>query len=238
LKKDHRRIIAMGGSSWLLDYWVLYHSGYFASPKSPKVCYLPTACGDDCVRIRMFEREMVEMGCVVSHLSLFDRTVDDIESFLLKQDMIFVGGGNTANMLAVWRVHGVDKILRQAWEQGILLCGYSAGGLCWFEGGVTDSFGGTDALNDGLGFLAGSFCPHYNSERSRRPVYERLVRTQKLPPGVAADEGVALCYEGTDLVRVVRASRGGVAWSVHGAGSNKLEGATDYVHDDLRVSRE
>jgi peptidase E len=106
-----------------------------------------------------------------SHLALFIRTVDDVESFLRDQDVIYVGGGNTENMLAIWRVHGVDRILGRAWEEGVVLTGLSAGSLCWFETGSTDSFGGLAPLSRGLGFLAGSHSPHYDGEESRRPHY-------------------------------------------------------------------
>jgi peptidase E len=118
--------------------------------------------------------------------------VADPEDFLMSQDVIFVGGGSVANMVAVWRVHGIDEILRKAWQAGIVLAGSSAGGLCWFEGGTTDSFGvKLRPFTDGLGMLAGSFCPHYNSEPERRPLYRRLVADGTLPGGIACDDGAA-----------------------------------------------
>jgi peptidase E len=121
--------------------------------------------------------------------------VSDPEDFLLSQDIIFVGGGSVANMLAVWRVHGIDQILRKAWHAGIVLAGSSAGGICWFEGGTTDSFGAKlRAYTDGLGMLAGSFCPHYHSEAERRPLFHRLVADGELPGGLACDDGVGAHY--------------------------------------------
>ena len=110
----------------------------------------------------------------VSHLALFPMpNVADPEDLLLSQNAIFVGGGSVANMLAVWRVHGLDVIMRKAWQAGIVLAGSSAGGICWFEGGTTDSFGRElRAFTDGLGLLAGSYCPHYDSEPRRRPLYQ------------------------------------------------------------------
>ena len=122
---------------------------------------------------------------------------------LLQQDIIFVGGGNTANLLAVWRLHGVDQALRQAWEAGIVLCGISAGMNCWFESSVTDSFGPLRELRDGLGFLRGSACPHFDGEAQRRPVYHRLIREQRLPAGVAADDGAAIHYVNGEIRRCV-----------------------------------
>ena len=111
-----------------------------------------------------------------SHVSFFPWPREDLRDHVLSRDVIFVSGGNTANMLAVWRVHGFDEILREAWEHGIVLAGSSAGMICWFEAGVTDSFGPQlEGMRDGLGFLAGSACPHYDGEERRRPVYQELV---------------------------------------------------------------
>ncbi len=119
-----------------------------------------------------------------------------------------MSGGNTANMLAIWRAHGFDEIIREAWEQGIVLAGSSAGMICWFEAGVTDSFGPQlEGMRDGLGFLAGSACPHYDGEELRRPVYQELV-ANGFPPGVAADDGVGLHYVGTELREAVSSARG------------------------------
>ena len=130
---------------------------------------------------------------------------DDLREQALAADAILVCGGNTANMLAVWRVHGFDRVLREAWEAGVLLTGWSAGMICWFEAGVTDSFGPQLAgLPDGLGFLPGSACPHYDGEERRRPVYTELVR-EGFPPGIALDDAVAAVYEGTELREIVTA---------------------------------
>jgi peptidase E len=139
---------------------------------------------------------------VATHLGLFGRPRTDMASVLTSQDIIYVGGGNTANMLAVWRVHGVDRMMRAAWERGVILTGVSAGMICWFECGVTDSFGPLGALRDGLGFLAGSACPHYDGEKDRRPTYQQLVRGG-FPPGYAADDGAALHFVDTDLAACV-----------------------------------
>jgi dipeptidase E len=128
--------------------------------------------------------------------------------------VIYIGGGNTANMLAIWRVHGFDRILREAWEAGVVLCGVSAGMICWFEAGVTDSFGPQlEGLRDGLGFLSGSACPHYDGEERRRPVYQQLVG-EGFPSGVAADDLVGLHYVGEELKEVVTACEGSGAYRV------------------------
>jgi len=172
----------------------------------PKICYLPTAVGDSAESIVTFYGAFPSSRCEPSHLTLFNRTVDDLRSYLLQQDMIYVNGGNTANMLAVWRLHGLDAILREAWQRGTLLCGFSAGGLCWFESGITDSFGPTlISMQNCLGFLPGSFCPHYDSEQSRRPTYQRTIAAG-LAPGWAIDDRTALHFEGTELHAKVSAA--------------------------------
>jgi peptidase E len=133
----------------------------------------------------------------------------------MSQDIIFVGGGSVANMLAVWRVHGIDEIMRKAWAAGIVLAGSSAGGICWFTGGTTDSFGPRlRPFTDGLGMLAGSFCPHYHSEAERRPLYQRLVAEGALPGGLACDDGVGAHFVDDDLEEMVSDRPGGAGYQV------------------------
>jgi peptidase E len=140
---------------------------------------------------------------------------DGLRELVLGHDVVFVPGGSTANMLAIWRVHGFDRLLRDAWEQGALLCGVSAGAICWFEAGVTDSFGPQlEGMRDGLGFLAGSACPHYDGEELRRPVYRRLVDDEGFPPGVAIDDGAAVLYRGTERAEVLSCRDGATAYDV------------------------
>ena len=167
----------------------------------PRVALLPTASGDgDGGIVRMYE--LLSAHADTEAVRLFgvpDRPRDRIEA----ADAVLVPGGNTANMLAVWRVHGIDDALGAAWRGGAVLAGWSAGANCWFESSVTDSYGpGLDPLHDGLGFLSGSFCPHYDSEELRRPVYRELVDTG-FPPGRAADDDAAFHFEGTELLEVV-----------------------------------
>jgi peptidase E len=190
---------------------------------NPRVCFLPTATGDHPESVARFYRVASELECRPSDLPLFQRTVDDVEAFLAEQDVIWVAGGNTANALAVWRVHGVDAALRRAWEEGCVMTGASAGMNCWFEASVTDSFSLSrlEGLRDGLGWLAGSACPHYDAEEMRRPVYRELVATG-FPAGYAAEDGVGLVFEGTELVETVSWREDGAAWRVapgSGAGS-------------------
>ena len=139
----------------------------------------------------------------LTQLSFYPYPPDNLRELALASDVILVCGGNTANMLAVWRVHGFDAILREAWEAGVLLTGWSAGMICWFEAGVTDSFGPQlEGMRDGLGFLPGSACPHYDGEELRRPVYTQLVRGG-FPAGIALDDGVAARYHGSELREIV-----------------------------------
>ncbi len=200
------RILALGGASLLassndgaLHQYLLDLTGL----ERPRICFIGTASGDNFEYIASFYAFFARRS-EASHLGLFDRRVDDIGAFLGEQDVIYVGGGNTANMLAVWRTHGVDRALKDAWENGVILAGPSAGAVCWFEAGTTDSFGPEiGALRDGLRFLKGSFCPHYDSESLRRPRYEELVGSGSLPDGYAADDSVGLLFAGRELAEVV-----------------------------------
>ena len=159
----------------------------------------------------------------VTHLSFYPWPPADLRELALASDVILVCGGNTANMLAVWRVHGFDRILNEAWEAGVLLTGWSAGMICWFEAAVTDSFGPQlEGLRDGLGFLPGSACPHYDGEERRRPVYTRLVG-DGFPPGIALDDGVAAHYVGTELRSVITAEPAAGGYLVDADGERALD---------------
>jgi dipeptidase E len=207
---EPRWVVAMGGGGFSmepedprLDEAVLDLARRARGRDTPRVCFLATASGDAEGYIADFHAAF-DRRSEASHLALFARTVDDVEGLLLAQDVIYVGGGNTANMLAVWKVHGVDRALRRAWESGVVMTGLSAGSLCWFEAGTTDSFGLTLApLHGGLGFLPGSHCPHYDGEVQRRPLYQRLVGAGRLPAGYAADDGAALVFRDQTLQEVV-----------------------------------
>ncbi len=142
---------------------------------------------------------------------------------MLAQDVIYVGGGSTANLLAVWRAHGLDRILERAWNEGVVMCGISAGMNCWFEQSVTDSFGqGLRGLTDGLGLIPGSACPHYDGEEQRRPVFEQLVGAGELRPGWAADDGAALVFHGPELHEVVASRQAARAYRVEPAGGGGI----------------
>ncbi len=200
------RILACGGdgdfTAFLLD---------LSGRARPRFCLLPTATADDPARIVGFYDRVLQHDCAPFHVELFGTPQQPAER-VAAADIVWVGGGNTANMLAIWRLHGIDLALRAAWERGAVLAGASAGGNCWFEGNVTDSFGPQlAALADGLGILSGSFCPHYDSEELRRPIYRQLVADGALPPGIACDDFAAALYNGTELTEIVtlRAAAGG-----------------------------
>jgi dipeptidase E len=209
MSDPQRTIVAMGGGGFsmepdnlLLDDHVLALARQHRGRDRPLVCFLAPASGDSDGYVANFYAAFARRS-EATHLGLFDRKVGDVESFLLDQDVIYVGGGNTANMLAIWRVHGVDRALMRAWEAGVVLTGLSAGSNCWFESSTTDSFGPLAALKDGLGLLPGSHCPHYDSEPARRPTFQRLIVSGELPDGLAADDGAALVFDGSELAEVV-----------------------------------
>lgn len=206
-------------SSPVLDDFVLG----LAHRRRPRVCFLATASGDNDNYIRRFYAAFPPGRAAATHCGLFMRDGRDLRRFLLEQDILYVGGGNTANALAVWRLHGVDRILRSAWARGIILCGLSAGMICWFESSVTDSFGPLAPLHDGLEFLKGSACPHYDGEPQRRPTYHKLIRTGALPAGYAADGGAALHFVGTKLKEVVSSRAGAQAYRVEPRRSAAIE---------------
>ncbi len=221
-----QRILAIGGvnlgpssTDWPLHQYLLDLSGR----DRPRVCMLATAGGDNPTAIANYYATFARQA-EATHLDLFNRSVPDLAGFLLEQDVIYVGGGNTANMLAIWRVHGVDKALKAAWEAGVVLAGWSAGALCWFEGGLTDSFGPElEPLKDGLRFLSGTFCPHYDSESLRRPRYEALVGSGALDDGFAADDGVGLLFEGRNLAEAVASLPGQHAYRVERRRGSSVE---------------
>ena len=168
----------------------------------PRVCFVPTPTGDRGEVIAAFFEAFARRDCEPTCLRLFG-TPELPAQQLARQDVVYVSGGNTANALALWRLHGVDRVLREAWERGAVVGGVTAGANCWFESSVTDSFGPElDPLHDGLAILSGSFCPHYDGEELRRPVYRRLV-DEGFPSGYAADDGAALHFVGTELREVV-----------------------------------
>ena len=192
-------------------------------PEQPRITYLGTATGDDPVRVATFYGAFAGSTVRASHLSLFPMpTVADVRAHLLAQDVVWVGGGSVANLLAVWRVHGLDEVFREVWQAGVVLSGVSAGSLCWHVGGTTDSFGpDLRPVTNGLGLLPHSNSVHHDSEAQRRPAYHRLVAEGVLPAGYATDDGVGLVYRGTELVEAVSDRRGASAYRVERGGDGR-----------------
>src|SRR4051812_22253300 len=207
-------IVALGGGGFSnagevtpLDRYLLEATG----KERPRVCFLGTASGDSDRYATNFYRSYSSVASA-SDLVLFGAPDADEIARLVDQDLVFVGGGNTANLLAVWRLHGVDKALRSAWQSGTVLAGISAGAICWFEASLTDSFGPQlAALRDGMGLLEGSAAPHFDAEAARRPRYIAEIGSGALPDGYGIDEGAALHFVGTRLERVVTEVRGAAA---------------------------
>jgi len=182
---------------------------------------VPTAVGDEDSSIAsVYEAWSPRTNMTV--LRTFPWPPENLRELILSQDAINVSGGNTANLIAIWKVHGIDTLMREAWENGVLLFGASAGMICWFEAGITDSFGPQLEGMDCLGFLPGSACPHYDGEERRRPRYRELI-DGGFPEGIAADDGVGLHYVGTELHEVVTCRPGATAYRVTRDGEERLD---------------
>jgi dipeptidase E len=212
-----------------LDRYVLAQSG---KPR-PRVCFLGTASGDSVTYIERFLYAFRTLDCEPSYLAVFSGPVGDWRDFLLSKDVIYVGGGNTKNMLALWREWRLDKTMREAWEQGIVMAGVSAGSICWFEEGVTDSIPGPLTPLRCLGFLKGSNCPHYDGEVNRRPSYQEMLTSNRIGPGLACDDGVALHYIGENLHRIISSRPNARAYrlAVEQGTVQETELIPDYLQD-------
>jgi len=218
------QILAIGGGGDTDEQTraLLTHALSLTGKERPRVLQVPTAQADSAEAIvRTHER----LGglCELSHVRFFPWPPADLRERALSQDAIVVDGGNAANMLAIWRVHGFDAILREAWESGVVLFGVSAGMICWFEAYVTDSFGPQlEGMQNGLGFLSGSACPHFDGEPKRRPRFRELV-DGGFPEGVAADDGVGFHFVATELREVVTCRPGAAAYRIMRGGEERLD---------------
>jgi dipeptidase E len=224
---DRRTIVAMGGGGFqmepdnpLLDDHVVSLARARSGRERPRICLIPTATGDDRELIADFERLFAPPRAEARVLRLFGRTDDDLAAVLREQDAVYVLGGSTENLLALWRLHGLDAALRDAWEEGVVLAGMSAGAICWFDAATTDSFGPTlQPLRGGLGILEGTFVPHLHGEAQRLPLLRRLVADGTIPPGYGVDDGAALVFRDRELTEVVTSDPGAGAWRVEPDGS-------------------
>lgn len=226
-------ILAIGGGGFVMTERygakpgpLVEHALSLTGKENPRVCALYTAGGDNVERIAQWYATWAvdPRGLRASHVALMPMpNVDDLRAHLLSQDAVYVGGGSVAGLAVLWRLHGLDVVMREAWEAGVVLFGVSAGSLCWHSGGTTDSYGPQlRAWTDGLALIPGSNCPHYNSEERRRPLYQRLVAEGALAPGYAADDGVGLHYVGTELHEAVRDREDVAAYRVDVSGETPV----------------
>ncbi|HZD57394.1 MAG TPA: peptidase E [Anaerolineales bacterium] len=216
MAKGLRQIIALGGGGFsmepdnpVLDIYILQQ----ARQARPRVSFVPTATGDSSRYIADFYTAFAKLDCQPSHLAFFQRT-PELKSYLLEQDVVYVGGGNTKSMLAVWRDWGLPELLREAWERGVVLAGVSAGAICWFEQCLTDSYAGSLRVLDCLGFLRGSCCPHYDGEPERRPLFHELVAKGEISPGFGLEDSAAIHFLDQEVYRIVASEPGAKVYRV------------------------
>jgi dipeptidase E len=236
-----RQIVAMGGGGFSMEQGNQSLDRYIlglTKKRSPRVAFLGTASGDSPDYVGRFYKAMKTLPCRPTDISLFRIPADgpSLAARILGQDVIYVGGGNTANMLGIWRAHRVDRLMRKAWKKGTILCGLSAGMICWFESSVTDSFGPLRELKDGLGLLPGSACPHYDGEARRRPTFQRLVRNGTLPAGYAADDCAAIHFVGRRVFRCIASRPKAKVYRVECLRGRVVESALPVVVLNLKAS--
>lgn len=206
-----RHIVACGGGGWSSDGRIgplEEHILGLTTAASPRVCLLSTASGDSDWVITRFYESFMHSGCVPSHLALFRAHPERAEDLLLSQDVIYVCGGSSANLLAIWEVHGIGPVLRRAWERGTVMSGVSAGAICWFAAGLTNSLGPGFAPIAGLGFLDAGFCPHADSDPGRLVALRGLIDAGAMPPTFAVDDGAAVHLEDGAPPRLISAEHG------------------------------
>lgn len=230
-RKDGTRKILIGGGGYGTEF--IRYMAELTGVDRPRLCYLPTASADsDSGAIRWFQScapldvvPFVQRSFISSYST--DMSWEDI---FLSMDGIVVSGGNTLNQQAIWKVQGIDKVLKEAWDRGIVLGGSSAGSLCWFEEGTTDSRPQELSKIECLGFLKGSHSPHYDGEAERRPTYHRLIRSGELKPGYACDNNAGIYFEDNEVKRVVATRDGAKCYYVHMSGGEVVE---DLLEPDL-----
>jgi peptidase E len=221
-----QQIIALGGGGFTDSSEDLGLNRYLVTQTgkaTPRVCFLGQAGGEALDYLARFYYGYGRLGCRTTHVSLFGCPVVDLEQVLLEQDLIFVGGGNTKSMLVLWRAWGVDDVLRRALEQGTVLAGVSAGANCWFEQGITDSVVAELSVLPCLGFLPGSFCPHYDGEATRRPAFQRFLADGEIVPGLAAEDWVGVHFVDGVLHQAVTGRPGARAYRLWRDGAEVVE---------------
>ncbi|MGB1275977.1 MAG: Type 1 glutamine amidotransferase-like domain-containing protein [Nannocystaceae bacterium] len=219
-------IIALGGGGFTMEPDNLALDRYLlaqvAHPR-PRICFVPTASGDSDNHVARFYAAYTTLACIPTHLSLFRPQAADIEGVLAQADIVFVGGGNTRNMLAVWQAWKLGPMLQRCYQRGCILAGISAGAICWFNQGLTDSVPGALTSIAGLGLLPGTFCPHYDGESKRRPAFHKMLQTGEVGPGFAVDDSAALHFRGGQLLQAVCSRPGAHAYRVELEGGDVRE---------------
>ncbi len=192
----NKHIIAIGGggfgrdsSSCLIEKYILNQT----EKSNPSICFLPTATGDDDTYIVRFYSIFTRLNCIPTHIEFFKRTID-LEEHIMNQDIVFVGGGNTKSMLAIWKDWGMDNVLKRAYNKGVIMCGVSAGAICWFTSGITDSWDNKLKILPCMDFIPGTCCPHYDEEESRIPYVKKILKEQKLINCIAIEGGSAMHF--------------------------------------------
>lgn len=183
----------------VLDQYILAQTG----KSDPRICFIPTASGDSTTYITNFYKAFTGLPCRPSHLSLFDPPTGDLEDYLHENDIVYVGGGSTKNMLALWNEWNLSEIFKNIYLDGTILAGISAGAICWFEQGVTDSIPGKLSAIDCLGFLPGSCCPHFDGDMRRRPAYQKLIKCGEIKPGYGIEDGAGLHFVNRELFATI-----------------------------------
>lgn len=192
--------------------------------ESPRVLFVMTASGDDQSYLTQMYSAVASLSCSADHLSVFPQPNRDPRTAIVNADLIWVGGGSVANLLALWRLHGIDTAIAEAWDSGTVLAGVSAGSICWHVGGPTDSFGATlQPVTDGLGLLPFGNGVHYDSEEQRRPLLHQLVRERILPTSFATDDRVGIVYRDQEPWEVITDTEGPSAYRVELVGGDVVE---------------
>jgi dipeptidase E len=212
-----KQVLAMGGGGFTMKPENLKLDRYLLSMTNkinPKVCFIPTASGDDESYTRRFYSAYKKLECETSYLSLFSPPEGDLRDFVMDKDIFYVGGGNTRNLLVLWKEWGLDQHLYKAWCNGAIMAGLSAGSICWFKQGLTDSKTGKLLPLECLGFIEGSNCPHFDTEKERRPSYHGAILDGSIIDGIACDDGVAAHFIDGKLKRCVSSIASAKAYNI------------------------
>ncbi|WP_255374707.1 peptidase E [Terribacillus sp. 7520-G] len=230
-----RQVIALGGGGFSMEPDNLALDRYILSQseeKEPRICFIPTASGDKPEYIRRFYEAFGRLTCKPCHLSLFEPLFQNLHDFVLEQDILYVGGGSTRNLLVLWQEWELDGIIAEAYQNGVILAGISAGANCWFEDGVTDPLNGPLYAIEGLGMLSGSICPHFDGEIKRRPAYLEAIGKGTMKEGYGVDDGAALHFVDEQLIHVICSRRNTPAYKISRQGVETFEEAIPAAYLD------